>query len=141
MAGEIDQHAIIRLSHAWQPFLQFLAHVRQRGVLAQKAVNVFRRELSAFRANQRGIHLGRVAKRELQLPVFRKVRILRDANHQRVAARNHYPVRLGRGSWQPRKPQIALRLRLAKRTGSGQQSQKRIAQQEGRVHLWANRKV
>ena len=88
VSGEVDQHPVVVLGDRGQPRLKLLLDVCGGGVFVDQLVDVLGGKLPALGADQHGVDRFGVAVGIFQLRLGRQVLVLRDADHQRIAARD-----------------------------------------------------
>jgi hypothetical protein len=88
VSREVHDDAIGRLCDRWEPFLQLSTDVGERRLLAFEEVDVLGREGSTFAIDQDAVHRVGVAFGELKLLGRLEVLVLRNPDHDGVAARH-----------------------------------------------------
>ena len=94
VAGEINQHAVVFLGHRRKPDFEFLLQIRERRLRADQPMNVFGAEIAAFWIDEDRVDRIRIALGKIELRLGGKIFIFRDADDQRVSARNRYTRRM-----------------------------------------------
>ena len=89
VAGEVDQHTVILFGGRGQPLFQLAADIGERGLGADERVDVLRAEVAPLGTDQDRVDVFRVALGVLQLLALGQIPILRNADDQGVAARDH----------------------------------------------------